>query len=247
MTISLDARITPLPATELDPADFVPSNTHLIPELAPQWQALDLREILRRPAAFCSVSQSNSLYRPGGVQYAEGHAFRGNLENTIRVVKAARQAENFRQFAWVGYSVFRDSYPQTAFDAAQYQCWTGHIDATPEQIAWDDALVDELRELVEPGDVELYERALQTAFVGTDLPLTLARKQVEVVVFTGIHLDWCIEGNARAARDNGYLPIVIGDATGTQHPSQEPEAFRRINEFFAPVISSAQFAELVAR
>lgn len=124
MTV-LDTRPTPLPATELDPASFTASNTHLIPELAPQWQALDLAEILRRPAAFCSVSQSNSLYKPGGVQYAEGHAFRGNLENTIRVVKAARQAANFRQFAWVGYSVFRDAYPQTAFDAAQYQCWTG--------------------------------------------------------------------------------------------------------------------------
>jgi hypothetical protein len=34
--------------------------------------------------------------------------------------------------------------------------------------------------------------------------------------------DWCIEGNARAARDNGYLPIVIGDATGTQKPVHLP-------------------------
>lgn len=246
MTIQLDSpRLSPLPATELDPADFAPSNTHLIPELAPQWQALDLREILRRPAAFCSVSQSNSLYRPGGVQYAEGHAFRGNLENTIRVVKAARQASNFRSFSWVGYSVFRDAYPQTAFDTAQYQCWTGHIDATPEQIAWDNALVDDLRELVEPGDVELYEKALQTAFVGTDLPITLARKQVEVVVFTGIHLDWCIEGNARAARDHGLLPIIIGDATGAQRTDQEAAAFERINNFFAPVISTDTFLELL--
>jgi len=245
MTVTDTLRTTPLPPVELDPADFVPSNKHLIPELAPQWKKLDLREILSRPAAFVSVSQSNSLYKPGGVQYAEGHAFRGNLEATVRVVKAARRAANFRQFAWVGYSVFRDSYPQTAFDAAQYQCWTGHIDATPEQIAWDDALVDELRELVEPGDVELYERALQTAFVGTDLPLTLARQQVEVVVLTGIHLDWCIEGNVRAARDHGLLPIVIGDATGAQRTDQEPAAFERINNFFAPVISSDHFVELL--
>jgi nicotinamidase-related amidase len=243
------SRITPLEPVPLDPATlgFPPSNVAAIPPLAEQWRGLDLREILARPAAFLSVSQSNSLYRPGGVQYAEGHAFRGSLEATVRVVEAARRAPNFVSFNWIGYSVFRHSYPQTDFDRAQYAAWTGRLDVTPEQIAWDDALVDDLRDLVRPGDNELYEKALQTAFIGTDLPLELARKKVEVLVIAGIHLDWCIEGNARAARDNGYLPIVVGDATGTQHPSQEPEAFRRINEFFAPVISSEQFAELVAR
>ena len=177
----------------------------------------------------------------------EGHAFRGSLEATVRAVRAARRAPNFVSFNWIGYSVFRRSYPQTVFDAAQYDAWTGAIDATPEQIAWDDALVDELRELVEPGDTELYEKALQTAFVGTDLPLQLARKLVEVVVLTGIHLDWCIEGNARAARDHGLLPIVIGDATGAQRPDQEAAAFERITTFFAPVISAETFAGLVAR
>ncbi len=246
MTSVLDThRTTPLPPVPLDPSSFPPSNAHLIPELAPQWQALDLREILRRPAAFLSISQSNSLYREGGVQYAEGHAFRGSLPATVKAAKAARRAPNFASFYWIGYSVFRDDYPQTAFDAAQYRSWTGHLDATPEQRAWDDALVDELRELVEPGDTELYERALQTAFTGTDLPITLARHKIEVLVLTGIHLDWCVEGNARAARDHGLLPIVIGDATGAQRPDQEAATFERINNFFAPVISSDTFVELL--
>lgn len=242
-------RLTPLEPVPLDPATLghPRSNVDAIPPLAEQWKALDLREILSRPAAFLSVSQSNSLYRPGGVQYAEGHAFRGSLEATVASVQAARQAANFVSFNWIGYSVFRHGYPQSDFDRAQYASWTGHLDATPEQIAWDDELAPELRELVQPGDNELYEKALQTAFVGTDLPLELARKRVEVVVITGIHLDWCIEGNARAARDHGLLPIVIGDATGAQRPDQEAAAFERINSFFAPVISSATFTELVTR
>lgn len=246
MTTTLASnRITPLPPQELDPADFPASNADQIPALAPQWHQLDLREILTRPAAFLSISQSNSLYRPGGVQYAEGHAFRGSLPATVRVAKAARKAPNFVSFNWIGYSVFRDEYPQTAFDRAQYSSWTGHLDTTPDQRAWDDALVDELAALVEPGDNELYEKALQTAFTGTDLPITLARKKVEVLVLTGIHLDWCIEGNARAARDHGLLPIVIGDATGAQRPDQEAAAFERINNFFAPVISAQTFVDLV--
>jgi nicotinamidase-related amidase len=66
-------------------------------------------------------------------------------------------------------------------------------------------------------------------------------------VLTGIHTDWCIEGNARAARDNGYLPIVIGDATGTQKPEQLAPALQRINNFFAPVISSDTFVKLLSQ
>ncbi|HWK29797.1 MAG TPA: cysteine hydrolase [Solirubrobacter sp.] len=222
------------------------SNVAAIPELAEHWRALDLREILSRPAAFLSISQSNSLYREGGVQYAERHDLRGSLPATIKAVQAARRAPNFVSFNWIGYSVFRDGYPQSDFDRVQYAGWTGHLDVTAEQRAWDDALVDELRDLVEPGDNELYEKALQTAFVGTDLPLELARKRVEVVVITGIHTDWCVEGNARAARDHGLLPIVIGDATGAQTPEQEPAAFERINNFFAPVISSDHFVDLLS-
>ncbi|OMC48426.1 cysteine hydrolase [Mycolicibacterium fortuitum] len=249
LALDSSSRITPLAPVALDPEalGYPPHNRASIPPLAKQWEQLDFREILSRPAAFLSISQSNSLYKPGGVQYAEGHAFRGSLEATVKAVKAARSAPNFVSFNWIGFSVFRDDYPKTDFDKVQYDGWTGHIAATPEQVAWDDELVGELRELVEPGDNELYEKALQTAFVGTDLPGALNRQRVEVVVLTGIHLDWCVEGNARAARDHGLLPIVIGDATGTAHPDQERAAFERINNFFAPVITSDQFVEWVSR
>lgn len=246
---ALSTRTTPLEPVEIDPdaLGLPASNADQIPPLAEQWRTLDLRELLSRPAALLSISQSNSLYRPGGVQYAEGHAFRGSLPATVKVVKAARAAGNVVSFNWIGYTVFRDAYPSTDFDRAQYDAWTGVLDATPEQIAWDDALVDDLRELVEPGDNELVEKALQTAFTGTDLPLELARKKVEVLIITGIHTDWCVEGNARAARDHGFLPIVIGDATGTNHPATERATFERINNFFAPVISADTFVELVRR
>ncbi|UBV17147.1 MULTISPECIES: cysteine hydrolase [Mycolicibacterium] len=249
LALDSSSRITPLAPVALDPEalGYPPHNRASIPPLAKQWEQLDFREILSRPAAFLSISQSNSLYKPGGVQYAEGHALRGSLEATVKAVKAARSAPNFVSFNWIGFSVFRDDYPKTDFDKVQYDGWTGHIAATPEQVAWDNELVGELRELVEPGDNELYEKALQTAFVGTDLPGALNRQRVEVVVLTGIHLDWCVEGNARAARDHGLLPIVIGDATGTAHPDQERAAFERINNFFAPVITSDQFVEWVSR
>jgi nicotinamidase-related amidase len=218
-----------------------------IPELAPQWKDLDLAEILSRPAAYMSVSQNKSLYDLGGVQAGEKHRERGSLPATVKVVTAARKAPNFKSFNWIGYEVFRESYPQSDFDRVQYASWVKGLNFTPEMKKKDGELVGELRTLVQPGDNEFNELALQTAFAGTQLPLELARKRIQTIVLTGIHLDWCIEGNARAARDAGYLPVVIGDACACQKPEQEAAAMERINNFFAPVISSERFVELLSR
>lgn len=218
---------------------------HAIPALAPQWKKLDLAEILKRKAAFVSVSQNKSLYESWGAQGQENHRERGSLPATIKVVQAARRADNFVSFSWVGYSVFREDYPQTIFDKVQYETWIENLNFSKEKKEKDNELVDELQELVRPGDLQFNELALQSAFFGTPLPLDLARKNVEVIVFTGIHLDWCVEGNARLARDNGYLPIVIGDATGCRYPEDEAAALQRINNYFAPVISAETFVNLL--
>jgi nicotinamidase-related amidase len=221
------------------------SGSSTIPDLAPQWKKLDLAEILSRPAAFVSISQNKSLYETWGAQGAEKHRERTSLPATIKVVNAARTANNFRSFSWIGYEVFRENYPQSTFDKVQYETWVEGLNFSPEKKKADNELVDELKALVQPGDLQFNELALQSSFVGTQLPLELSRKRVEVIVFTGIHLDWCVEGNARSARDNGYLPIVIGDACDCQKPEEEPAALRRINNFFAPVISSDHFVKLL--
>jgi nicotinamidase-related amidase len=218
-----------------------------VPALAPHWNELDLAEILSRPAAFMSVSQTKSLYDPGGAQASEGHRDRGSLPATVKVVNAARKAGNFKSFNWIGYEVFRENYPQSDFDRVQYAGWVKGLNFTSEMRKRDNELVGELRALVRPDDNEFNELALQTAFAGTQLPLELARKRIQTIVLTGIHLDWCIEGNARAARDAGYLPIVIGDACACQKPEQEAAAMQRINNFFAPVISADRLVELLSR
>ena len=106
-------------AADADPS-YPPNNVASIPELADHWKKLDLREILSRPAAFLSVSQSNSLHKPGGVQYGERHDLRGSLEATVKSVLAAQAAENFASFNWIGDTAFRQDYPQTEFDRVQY-------------------------------------------------------------------------------------------------------------------------------
>ena len=98
-----------------------------------QWRKLDLPRSLNAPAAFVSISQTNSVYEPWGAQGHENHRARGSLEATIRVVQAARKARNFVLFNWVGYSVFREDYPKSLFDEVQYAEWVEGKDFTPEQ------------------------------------------------------------------------------------------------------------------
>ena len=51
----------------------------IVPELPEQWENLDIVKILAQPAAFISISQCNSLYRPEGVQGGEKQWERGHV------------------------------------------------------------------------------------------------------------------------------------------------------------------------
>jgi len=219
-----------------------------IPELPKQWNSLDFVNILVQPTAFVSISQCNSLYKPEGAQGAEKQWERGTLENTVKVAKACREAG--MSFFWIGYDVFRDDYPMTEMDRAQYGSWSDAFNAkekTKEDKKWDGELVDELKELVRPEDAEFFEYAHQSSFVGTPLKLMLERAGIKTIIFCGIHLDWCIEGNSRAARDEGYMPIVIGDACSCQKQEDDVPTMNRINRIVCPVLSADQAVSYILK
>ncbi|MBZ0184848.1 MAG: cysteine hydrolase [Candidatus Obscuribacterales bacterium] len=225
---------------------LLPTNKSLIPPLADHWRKLDLAKLLSYPTAFVSISQCNSLYSTEGAQGNEMHGKRGSLEATVKVAKAARTA-GYR-FHWIGYDIFRDSYPKTEMDDAQYSSWTApYKDWSKDKIKWDGELPNELKALVQPDDAQYFEIAHQSSFVFTPLHMDLSKRGIKTIIFTGIHLDWCIEGNSRQARDLGFMPIVVGDATACQKQEDEPAAFNRINNFFAPIITSDYCVELIER
>jgi nicotinamidase-related amidase len=213
----------------------------IVPDLHEQWENLDLIKILAQPAAFISISQCNSLYKPEGAQGNEKQWERGTLENTIKVANACRKAN--MKFFWIGYDVFREDYPMTELDRAQYGSWSDAFDSkhkSKEYKVWDSELVNELKEITQPDDTEFFEYAHQSSFVGTPLKLMLNRAEIKTIVLCGIHLDWCIEGNARAARDEGYIPIVIGDACSCKDQSDDVATMNRINRIVCPVLSADQ-------
>ena len=75
-------------------------------------------------------------------------------------------------------------------DASQYASWVEPFaDWSEERRHWDGQLAPALRELVQPDDVEFFELALQSSFVGTPLELHLRREGVRTLILCGLHLD----------------------------------------------------------
>lgn len=214
-----------------------------IPQLHPQWEALDLAEILALPTAYLSIGQSNSILSSFGAQSGERLWERarrpgGAIGNTIKLGSACRAAGI--KFVWFRYEIFRDHYPGTRMDRAQYSYWSAGKNWTAVERQRDSELIDEIRALKRTDDAEIHYNTLGNVFLGTMLPNYLAMWGIRTLILSGYHLDWCIEQAARSARDLGYMPIVVGDACGCGREEDEAPTLERINSFFAPVISTEE-------
>lgn len=222
----------------------------MIPAWHPQWQTLDLAEILALPTAFLPIGYSNSLLSEGGAQGAERLWERcrrpnGAVPNTLRLAATCREASI--RFVWFRYEIFRERYPATPMDEAQYRYWAEGKAWDEARKRWDADLVDEVKALMRPGDAEILYTSLGNVFIGTPLVPYLNAWGVRTVILSGNHLDWCIEQAARSARDLGYMPIVVGDTCAAGREEDEGPTLTRLNNFFAPVISTDTAIELIKK
>ncbi|ENX18106.1 hypothetical protein F895_00174 [Acinetobacter sp. CIP 64.2] len=62
----------------------------------------------------------------------------------------------------------------------------------------------------------IIEKHFPNSFLDTDLEKVLEQHQVEQLVITGMMTHVCIDSGTRAAKELGYQPIVIADATATR-------------------------------
>jgi nicotinamidase-related amidase len=147
--------------------------------------------------------------------------------------------ESGHRVAWTSYEIFRQDYPQTLVDKAQYDYWVQDKAHWTEADKRRDAdLIDEVKAVRRPEDLTLFYSALGNPFIGTMLSQHLAAWGVRTIVLAGYHLDWCIEQAARTARDLGFNPIVVADATAAGREIDEAPTLERLNTFFAPVMTT---------
>jgi len=223
----------------------------LIPARHPQWESLDISKLVALPTAFIPIGQANSLLSPDGAQKDERLWDRcrrkgGVLDNTLRLARASREA-GFKMI-WFRYEIFRKHYPATPLDEAQYRHWEeSKPPLSDTQKKWDAKLIDEVQQLIRPEDPDMLYTSLTNIFLGTPLQGQLSMWGVKTVLLCGYHLDWCVESAARTARDLGFMPIVIGDASACGREEDEAPTLDRINRFFAPVVSTGEMLELIDR
>jgi nicotinamidase-related amidase len=221
-----------------------------IPTLHPQWNALDFVEILSLPTAWLSIGQSNSILSSFGAQSSEGLWERSrkpgsSIGNTLKLASTCRNAGV--RVIWFRYEIFRDGYPGTAMDRAQWSYWTAGKNWSADERARDADLISEVKAMMQPEDPVLHYSTLGNVFLGTMLSSYLTMWGIRTVLLSGYHLDWCIEQAARTARDLGYMPVVIGDACGCGREEDDVPTLERLNSFFAPVLSTDAVTEHLRR
>lgn len=222
---------------------FKPRPAAKVPALHPQWANVDLAEILSLPTAYLVIGNNNSTLTESGSLASErlwerGRWPGGSIGNTVKMVHACRAA-GIRLFVGARPAGFRKHPPQTPMDKSQYDYWArGKEHWTDEQERWNWETVAELRELMQPEDQVIHYSTLGNIFLGTMLPNYLNMLGIRTVLVSGYHLEWCVEQATRACRDLGFMPIVVGDAGGCGREQDEGPTLERLNNFFAPVVST---------
>jgi len=75
---------------------------------------------------------------------------------------------------------------------------------------------NELKPVVRPREGEpLFQKTVNSAFIGTTLEAHLRREGIGSLVMVGITTDHCVSTTARMASNLGFEVIVVGDATAT--------------------------------
>lgn len=96
------------------------------------------------------------------------------------------------------------------------------------------------------GDIVIEGKKTLDAFHSTALDYLLRANEIEHVVFTGFHTNWCVESSARSAYDKGYRVTVLGDCTATDTEREQSYAEEVIFPKIGKVMGAKEFLELVA-
>ena len=211
-----------------------------MPELHEQWHSLDFGRLLTERAAFINMDAQNSILDPSGVLSHEGiwkgaRDDAGSLSNMLRLAASARKIG--LPFFWLRYDRFiGERQAASELDRAQYRYWNQDYTGDQARKDWESDLVPEVKAILQPADVTLVYPGW-SIFTGTGLDRWLTQLSVKTLILSGYHTDWCVEMAARHARELGFVPIVIGDASGTTQPLHD-QTLEQINSSYAPVLST---------
>lgn len=108
----------------------------------------------------------------------------------------------------------------------------------------------EIKEIVQPiGNEPIFQKQVNSAFIGTKLESYLKENRIETVVIVGLTTDHCVSTTTRMAGNLGFTTYIVDDATATfdktgpngKHYSADlihDTALTSLHQEFATVVST---------
>lgn len=197
--------------------------------------------------AIVLIEPQNDFLSPGGTMYtyiADQLAERNVIENIRQLLAGAR--EKGIKVMYVPFHPFEHGFPElkrTGPAATGLRGVEMDMEADWGTGAWlkgtpGPEIVTPLTP--EPGDLVIEGKKTLDAFHSTALDYMLRANEIEHVVFTGFHTNWCVESSARSAYDKGYRVIVAADCTATDTHEEQDYAERIIFPKIGRVMTGAE-------
>lgn len=97
---------------------------------------------------------------------------------------------------------------------------------------------------LETADGELViSKQYPSAFFGTSLASTLASKQIDSVIITGLTTSGCIRASCIDACSHGFIPIVVADACGDRDDAPHQANLFDMNAKYGDVVSETEIID----
>ena len=109
---------------------------------------------------------------------------------------------------------------------------------------WGAEIIDELKP--QPSDIVIEKRRF-SAFVGTDLDMTLRTFGIKYLAFTGVTTNVCVESSLRDAYHLDYFPILLSDATVAPKASMYQATIANVKQVFGWVTTTTSLIKVIER
>lgn len=96
-------------------------------------------------------------------------------------------------------------------------------------------------------DEPVITKQYASAFFGTSLASLLRAQGVDCVLLAGMSTSGCVRASTVDAIQNGFIPVVVGDACGDRHPAPHDANLFDLSAKYADVLQLQQLQAALAR
>lgn len=180
--------------------------------------------------ALLLIDVINDFFHPQGVNYYP--VYDPVLANILKVLEMARQA---------GLMIVhvRENHPEQHPNDFEFEKLPQHCLSGSSAIEWAEGVE------VLPGEF-ISEKRRYSAFFETGLNLLLKEAGVDQVVVVGVKSHVCIRATIQDAFGWGYRPILVQEATGSNHLHLHQASLEDIQRYMGSVIQIEDLARIFA-